>query len=163
MPNLVSTISMPLKSGTYTLTGLAGQINSIAYDTKTSTGSLLALYAKYIQNADGTLTLTLFDFTNNVTAYYNLPSLSSNNAITLLDRTNSTTAQFDGQYTFVSGGPAADYSKSTIQYLNIFGLASSSNVITAPISSTSVTTISGGSVNDTITGSAYYSIMDGGG
>ena len=127
MPNLVTTISMPLKSGTYTLTGLTGQINSIAYDTKTSTGSLQTIFAKYIQNADGTLTLTLFDYTNNVTAYYNLPSLSSINAITLLDRKNSTTAQLDGQYTLVAGGPAADYSKSTIQYLDIFGLVPESD------------------------------------
>ena len=161
--NNVMTITAPLVAGSINLAGVAGQTNQISVDTLAGTKNY-SVITEFLQNNDGSLTVTLFDYPDNVTETLNLPALSATNAITQLLRLNSGTAQTNNvTSTFVLGGPNADYSNSSNLNLYIVGTATGNNVIIAPPSSSSVTQIQTGSGNDTITGSGNFSAMNGGG
>jgi len=161
--NNAATISVPITSGTQSANGIAGDTNEITFNTLSASGSTISVFTKYLENSDGSLTMILNDYATNGIETLNLPALSSATAITEINRTNSSTTQFNGLYTIELGGANANYLTSTIQYMNIFGTASGNNVIVAPNANNAVTSITTGSGNDTITGSGFYSIMDGGG
>jgi len=64
--NNIATFNVPLKSGTQTIFGISGQTNQLTFDSLNPTGTTSAVISEFIQNSDGTLTFTLFDYLNNI-------------------------------------------------------------------------------------------------
>jgi hypothetical protein len=161
--NNVATITAPITDGTQNLSGVAGLTNSITIDSQSTSGVLYGSTFRFIENNDGSLTVTFWNYNLNKTQIINLPSLVSPNAITQINRLNSNPPQLSGLYTIEYGGANANYVNSSIQYMYIFGTSNGTNVITAPSAINAVSIINTGSGNDTITGAGGYSTIDGGG